>query len=75
MVPQAVLFLASDLPSPWKPGEPDLLSFSFSSSSSESSSGYAVVAREDEEGRERLKGQLEGFLEGEPELLEVFRCL
>ena len=38
--------------------------------------GYqAVVAREEEERRARLNGDLEDFLAGEPELLEVFKCL
>lgn len=41
-----------------------------------SRSGYdAVVAREREERREGLRRELERYLESEPELVEVFRCL
>ncbi len=34
-----------------------------------------MVAREEEARREQLKGELERFVEPEPQLLEVFRCL
>jgi hypothetical protein len=38
--------------------------------------GYeAAVEREEEERREGLRAEFEDFLKGEPELVEVFRCL